>query len=473
MKNKEKELIKNTTIVSVGRLCTQLITFFLLPLYTSILSTEEYGIVDLLNTLVGLFLPIITFQIEQGIFRFLIERREERDKQETLISTSLIIVLCQVLAFGAIFVGFSFFIANEYKYFLALNLLAHVCSSILLQITRGMGDNLKYAKGSFISAVTTVVLNVLFVAGFRWAAYGMLIATFLGHMTCAAYILLSKKILSYFHWKLFDKKLAAEVLKYSFPLIPNMISWWVINASNRTVITSYLGLAFNGIFSAAAKFSSLISTLYSVFNLAWTESAALYIDSDDADSFFSNIFDIIIRLFGCVCMCVIVFMPFVFDIMIDEKFADAYYQIPILMVGALFNIFVSFLGSIYVAKKITGEIAKTSILAALINISLNVILIRFIGLYAASIATAVSYMAMFIYRLVDSKKYIRLTVNKKLFITVGILYILSIAVYYLDIFAVSIAWAVIAAAAVLLINKKTIMFLLDFVKSKKHPHANK
>ena len=81
MKSKEKELLKNTTIVSVGKICTQLITFFLLPLYTAILSTAEYGIVDLLNTLVGLFLPIMTLQIEQGIFRFLVERRNNREEQ--------------------------------------------------------------------------------------------------------------------------------------------------------------------------------------------------------------------------------------------------------------------------------------------------------------------------------------------------------------------------------------------------------
>lgn len=467
MKSKEKELLKNTTIVSVGKICTQLITFFLLPLYTAILSTAEYGIVDLLNTLVGLFLPIMTLQIEQGIFRFLVERRNNREEQNTLISTTLFIVLIQVLVFGTIFFVFSLFIQNEYKYFLALNLLANVCSSILLQITRGLGDNLKYAKGSFISAVTTVSLNVLFVVYFKWAAYGMLFATFLGHMTCATYVLLTKKIYKYVNFKLFDKNLAVSVLKYSFPLIPNMISWWVINASNRTIITAFLGLGFNGIFSTATKFSSLISTLYSVFNLAWTESASLYIESDDASHFFSNIFDIIIRLFGSVCLCIIIFMPFVFNIMVNAKFADAYYQIPILMVGALFNIFVSFLGSIYVAKKITSEIAKTSIIAAIINISINIVFIKLIGLYSASTATAVSYIAMFIYRFVDSRKYIILDVNKKLIAVVGISYVLSIVMYYINVMTINIVWAIIMIVVMLVINKKTILFLLDFVNLKR------
>lgn len=469
MKNKETELIKNTTIVSIGKMCTQLITFFLLPLYTAILTTEEYGVVDLLNTLVGLLLPIITLQLEQGIFRYLIERRDSKEGQKTLISTAMVIVLVQIAAFSVVFLVASFFIENEYKYFLAMNLLANVFSAIFLQITRGLGDNMRYAKGSFLSAVSTVCLNVLFIAGFRWAAYGMLFATFLGHMMCVSYIFFTKKIYSFFRFRLFDKKLAGDVLKYSFPLVFNMLSWWVINASNRTIISGILGLGENGIYAAAVKFSTLISTLYSVFNLAWTESAALYIESDDADSFFSKILDIVIRLFGSVCLCVIVFMPFVFDLLIDEKFAAAYYQIPVLMVGSVFYILVSFIGSVYVAKKITAQIAKTSILAAIINLGVILASIKFLGLYAASIATAVSYIAMFIYRWIDAKKHIRLKLSKSLVAVMGLCFAASMVVYYIQSMVLSIAWAIVVVVVLLLLNKNTITFLLDLLRKKRKP----
>ena len=70
--NREKSLFKNTIIITIGKICTQLITFFLLPVYTGILTTAEYGVVDLLNTLVSFCLPIVTLQLEQSIFRELI-----------------------------------------------------------------------------------------------------------------------------------------------------------------------------------------------------------------------------------------------------------------------------------------------------------------------------------------------------------------------------------------------------------------
>lgn len=466
MKNKEKEFLKNTMIVSFGKICTQLITFFLLPLYTSVLSTEEYGVVDLLNTMVSFVLPLVSLKIEQGVFRFLIDYRNNEENQKELISTTFVIALIQIGIFSVLYCLTSCFINNDFKFFLVLNLIANLCSSIMLQICRGLGDNLKYASGSLVSGVVTVVLNVLFICVFKWNAYGMLLATFMGHATCTIYLFISKKIYSLIDFRLFNKQKAFSLLKYSMPLVPNLLSWWIVNASDRMIISYFLGISYNGIYSAANKFSSVITTLYSVFNLTWTESASLYIDGEDANSFFSHIFDIILRLFGGLCLCVITFMPIVFPILINSKFADAYYQIPILIIGSLFNIFVSFLGSIYIAKKKTNEIAKTSFYAAIINMLINFLGIKLIGLYAASISTAVAYMVMFIYRYLDSKKYIVLTVDKKLVLSLGVLYVISLFIYYQNKFTWTVVWIFFSLIGVILLNKKSISYIYDFVMSK-------
>ncbi|BCP62258.1 hypothetical protein SUT380_14460 [Streptococcus parasuis] len=75
--SREKSLIKNTAIVAVGQIGTKFISFFLLPLYTAVLTTYEYGITDLLNTYVSLLMPLIFFQADQAIFRFLIDYRQK------------------------------------------------------------------------------------------------------------------------------------------------------------------------------------------------------------------------------------------------------------------------------------------------------------------------------------------------------------------------------------------------------------
>lgn len=464
--SKGKDLAKNTVIVSIGKICTQLITFFLLPVYTAVLSNEEYGVVDLLNTLTSLLLPIATLQIEQGIFRYLLDCRENKEKQTTLITTVSKFILVQSAICILIFLCASPFIHNEYKYFLMANLLMGILSSISLQICRGLGDNKTYAVGSFITGALTVILNVIFIVVFKWGAYGMLIATAISNLLCAIYVFVKKKIYKYIDIKQNDKKLLKDIIKYSVPLIPNMISWWIVSASDRTIISAVIGVAQNGIYSAANKFSGIFSTLYSVFNLTWTESASININSEDRDEFFSKIFDFIVRFFGSLCLGTIAVMPFVFGILVNEKFAESYYQIPILILGSVFNILVSFLGSVYVAKKLTKEIAKTSIIAAIINIVVNIALINQIGLYAASISTVIAYFAMFIYRWIDVKKYVSIKTNKALIAVLSVSFLVAIITYYLKtkIILIVVLLAVIIIA--IYINKDSAKYLTEIVKKR-------
>lgn len=464
--SKGKDLAKNTAIVSIGKICTQLITFLLLPVYTAVLSNEEYGVVDLLNTLTSLLLPIVTLQIEQGIFRYLIDCRENNEKQIKLITTIIRFMIIQSIACIVIFLCVSPFIHNEYKYFLMANLLMGIFSSLLLQICRGLGDNATYAIGSFITGAFTVVLNVIFIVAFRWGAYGMLGATAISNFICAVYIFLKRKIYKYIKPKQFDKTILKEIIKYSVPLIPNMISWWIVSASDRTIISAVIGIAQNGIYSAANKFSGVFTTLYSVFNLTWTESASININSEDRDEFFSKILDFVIRFFGCLCLGTIAVMPFVFNILINAKFAEAYYQIPILILGSVFNILVSFVGSIYVAKKLTKEIAKTSIISAVINIFVNIALIKSIGLYAASISTVIAYALMFIYRWIDVKKYVKFNVNKILMFALTIMYGITIFTYYLKNTMISVVVLVIVVVFAIITNLNSVSYLKEIIKEK-------
>ena len=294
----------------------------------------------------------------------------------------------------------------------------------------------------------------------------MLIATAISNLLCAIYVFVKKKIYKYIDIKQNDKKLLKDIVKYSVPLIPNMISWWIVSASDRTIISAVIGVAQNGIYSAANKFSGIFSTLYSVFNLTWTESASININSEDRDEFFSKIFDFIVRFFGSLCLGTIAVMPFVFGILVNEKFAESYYQIPILILGSVFNILVSFLGSVYVAKKLTKEIAKTSIIAAIINIVVNVALINQIGLYAASISTVIAYFAMFVYRWVDVKKYVSIKTNKTLIAVLSVSFLVAIITYYLKMKIISIVVLLAVIIIAIYINKDSAKYLTEIVKKR-------
>lgn len=464
--NKEKQLFKNTAIVSIGKLCTQLITFFLLPLYTYALSTEEYGIVDLLNTLISLFIPIVILQIDQGVFRYLLDVRDKEEEKKKIISSTIFFTIIQSIIYLILFSFVSQFIHNDYKYFLAINLVAIAFSTILLQISRGIGDNVRYAVGSFLTGLVTVILNVVLIIVFHLGAYGLLIASLCGNIICIIYILFAKKLYNYTKVKYFDKAILKNILKYSILLVPNMLSWWIVSASDRLIISTIIGVSANGIYSAANHFSGIFSTLNSVINMTWTESAALNIEAEDKEQFFSKIFKLYVQFFGALCLGVIAFMPFVFSILVNSKFNSAYYQIPILIIATFFNILTSFLGSIYIAKKLTNEIAKTSMISALINIIINISLIHFIGLYAASISTLVSYFIMFIYRLIDSKKYVKMQLNQKLLFSLMLMCVITIVAYYIKNIYLCVIVAVIITIYAIYINKNNAKFIINLVKNK-------
>ena len=252
--SRESNLAKNTIIITIGKVCTQLVSFFLLPLYTAILSTEDYGVVDLLNTLVALLLPIFTLQIDQALFRELVEVRDNESKTAEVVRTGIISIVIQGIIYLCIFVLVSH---NKYKLFLASNVLVNAMLGVFLQIARGFGKNKYYAVASFLSASLTIVFNLFFLVGFKLGATGMLVATLLGQLLAAIYLVLALHIVYYFKAGRCNREVLVKLLKYSIPLIPNAISWWIIDASDRVIVSSFLGVAQNGILAASLKFAAL------------------------------------------------------------------------------------------------------------------------------------------------------------------------------------------------------------------------
>lgn len=465
--NREKNLAKNTLIITIGKISTQMITFFLLPLYTSILSTKEYGIVDLLNTLVLLLLPIVTFQVEQAVFRELIEVRGKKDKESKIISSSIIMVIFQCLIYLFIFALVSPFINNNYKFFLVTNVVANIFLSLLLQIARGFGDNKKYAFASFISALFTIIFNILFLVIIRLGANGMLLGTMLGQIVATIYLIVALHIPKYLKIKNFKKEVIYTLWKYSIPLIPNAISWWVFNASDRVIASAFLGIGQNGILAASLKFSAVFITFYNIFNMSWTESISIAIKDDDVDVYFNKMFNIILRLFTAIAIGMIACMPFIFPIMINYKFRSGYGLVPISIIGSLFNVVVGLVSVIYVAKKNTKAIANTSILSAIINIVIHLVLIKFIGLYAAVISTFVAFFVMSIYRLTDiNKKYFKINLDNK-FIFESLFALLFVFIcYYINNLYLNIFSVLFAVFFAIYINKNSFDIILKMIMKK-------
>lgn len=464
--NKNKELIRNTIIIFLGKACTQLISFLLLPLYTAYLTTSDYGIVDLIVTYVSLLVPVITVQLEMAAFRFLVDNRNDKKEISKIITNILYCILSFATLFILIYIVLINIINIPYKWYILTNILVTIFSNLMLQISRGLGDNKTYSIGSFFAGATTVIFNVILIVIIKSGAKGMLISSIIANSVTFIYIFIKLRIYKYINKEEYSKTFIKKSLKYSWPLVPNGISWWIINASDRTIISYLLGTAANGIYAVSNKFSGIVTTILNIFSLSWTESAALHIDDEDRDSFFSEAMNRMIKLFISIVMLIIAFMPFAFRILVNEQYNEAYIYIPILLLSTIFNGAVIVYSGIYIAKKLTKQVAATSTMVAILNIIINLILIKFIGLYAAAISTMLSYLIMAIYRHYDLKKYVNIKYEKGLIIRSTIAFAIVIYIYYINSVYMNIVSIIIATCYVFLFNKDVINYLLDFIKQK-------
>lgn len=428
--SRKTELAKNTVILTVGKLCTQCISFFLLPLYTAILSTEEYGTFDLLVTYAALLLPLVNWQLDQGLFRFMLDCRGNKEEEGKLLSTLLLFSVMQSVIYLAIYLLIAPKLHIENAYFLFFYVILQVFTALFLQFVRGLGKSVKYTVASFISATTTTILNVIALAILKMGLQGLFVSTLTAQVVTLIYLIFASKCWEYISLKNVHLNIFKNVGSYSIPLIPNNLAWWVVNASDRTIVSHVLGTAANGIYSVANKFPGMFINFYDILNLSWTETVSLHYGDDDRDEFLTETMTLLFKLFAAACFGIVACMPFIFPIMVNAKYGAAYNQILILMYAMLFRVLVGLYSCVYVAQKNAKKIAITSISAAIINFVVDVVLINRIQVFAASISTLVAFLSMFVIRYVDVNKTVHMKIRKPIIIGSLLIGGMLIGTYY-------------------------------------------
>lgn len=462
--SRQRDLAKNTAILTFGKICTQCVSFFLLPLYTAILDTSDYGTFDLMITYGALMLPVVSGQLDQGIFRFLIEYRNDQNKQIELFSSALIAETILAILYTFILSIFSIAGFFQYGLFLILYVILNMFMSLLMQFIRGLGNNKIYAAASFISASMTVVFNVFTLVVIKLRLEGLFLATICAQIFTIIYLCAAVRPWKYIKINNISKNALKILIKYSVPLIPNEISWWVVNVSDRTIVAYFLGVSINGIYTVANKFSNMFISFYNIFNLSWTETVSLHYMDSDRDEFLSETMNTMFKMFSGACFVGAAVMPLIFPIMIDEQYAAAYNQIIILLYAMLFRVVVGLYSAVYVATKETKKIAYTSAMAAVINITVNLLLINKIGVYAASLSSLAAFAVMSIIRIIDVNKRANIRIGKGvLCLTISMAVALAVT-YYMKEAALNMVMFVIVCIYAVTINREICISVFKMVK---------
>lgn len=410
---KYKALIMNMGLLTLGSFATKLLNFLLIPLYTSVLSTTEYGTYDLFYTTISLLVPILTLDIQEAVLRFALDKKTDKNMVFSVgihyffISTIIMIIF--------LVINCLFSIINLLKSFTLLFFLMFEITSlngILTYFIRGLDDIKELTISSIISSILTVIFNFYFLLVMKLGLTGYFYAMIIGPSFQSIYLLIilvvRKKIKFHLQNKVF---LINSMTKYSIPMIINAISWWINNASDRYIVTWICGFAANGLYSVSYKIPSIISILQSIFGQAWTISAVKEFDREDKSGFFINVYNFYNFSLVISCSMLIAIDKIIAKILFADKFYIAWKYAPFLLIGTVFSGMAAFIGGLFSAIKNSKKFAKTSIYASIINTIGNFILVSLIGPLGAAISTAISYMIMWQLRLINIRRDIDLNVN--------------------------------------------------------------
>jgi O-antigen/teichoic acid export membrane protein len=422
--SREGRLAKNTFILAIGTFLPRLASFITIPILTGCLTQEEYGMYDLITVLVSLILPTATLQIQTAAFRFLIDKRENKDEVKRFVTN----IFAFIVPTSLIALIILFFCMPSYSVVIRLCICAYFFADILVngarQVIRGLANNLSYSLSAIISAVGNMMFAVIAVWYLRLGLLGGVIALCAASIFSLIFLIVKERLYNYIDIREIRKSTLKELIGYSWPMVPNSMSMWVMRVSDRFVITLFMGVSANAVYSVANKIPSLLTLAQSTFTMAWQENASIVSKDEDSDAYYTAMFQTMYDLMSGFFGVFIAAAPVLFAVLIRGNYGEAYCQIPVLFLGMFFYSMSSFLGGIYVAYKETRSVGITTMAAAVCNLIVDLATIKLIGLYAASVSTLVSYVFLFIFRLVDVRKLINLQFDiKHIMAVLGILII--------------------------------------------------
>ena len=271
--SRSKKFVKDFGIYAIGNLGSKLITFLMVPLYTYFVEKpSDYGYFDLCLQVCMLLVPVVTLQLRDGSFRFLLETQESSDRTKivsfvyrTLFFTSSVTVAVALLTSMVIHINYLWY---------TIALLITMCFyEVLAQVSRGLGNNKAFIAIGLIASFGIGIFSLIFVVGFKMGIAGIFLANILARIVALLLVELKMQTLSrFFRIKVDFKQVSREILHYSLPLIPVTLCWWLTTTSDRFFVKYFLGLEITGLYAVAVRFGGVIHTLSNIFFQTWQEN---------------------------------------------------------------------------------------------------------------------------------------------------------------------------------------------------------
>lgn len=467
--DKYKKLASNTIIFAIGTFSSKVLSFLLMPFVTRMMTSGDYGSADLVQQTVNVLIPIVTLQVNSAALRFSLDKAKNKSDVFTVgVRTTLAgFVVFLFLAYPISLIEINDFKLGDYIILVYVFVLVSGMRQLCQQFVRGSGHVKLFAVDGIIATATTLLFTFLFLGVFKWGVTGYIVAIIASDACSIIFYTITAKLYRYLSPRLFEKGITGQMLKYCVPLIPTVILWWIINVSDRYMITYFIGSSENGLYTAASKIPNFVVLFAQIFIDAWQLSAVDEYESESRGEFFTKVFRVYSGGVFAVASALILFCQLLTKILVAPSYYESWNYVPILIIATTYSCIVNFLASVYMAEKKSLMSLVTAMTGTVTNIVLNLILIPKLGATGAAIATVTAFVVVFITRAINTRKYIKINFKLPLMIIETVLLVVQtfLMLYFKEGVLLYVAESVLLAV-MLLLNIKPITELAKLIFTK-------
>jgi len=420
--NQYKRLLNNTFIFAVGTFGSKILVMLILRFYTSVMTQDEMGVAELIIKTTSILYPILSFSIGQAVIRYGLGRVNKRSDVFTI---GIMTVLCGFLIMlpfrpllGLVKYQTSAGAAGtlrEYGWLIYLYVLVSCTQNVCAQFIRALGYVRLYAIDGIFRTLMTVLLNILYLKVLKWNIFGYVFSVICSDALSTICLCLIAQLQRYFKLRPFNFYLLRGMLAYSLPLVPDAVLVYLIGFSDQMFLSNMQTTAASAMYGIAYRVPTLIALVSSVFVDAWQLSMVNENTKEEQIQFFSTVGNTYSSVVFIIVSGGIMCSKLAIMVLAVPSYYIAWTFIPILALGAGFNCLSSFQKSVYLLEKKTVPSFFSTAFSAIINISLNYVFISpnhcNWGGTGAALATCISYVALFLYRALDSRRFMPIRWN--------------------------------------------------------------
>lgn len=480
MKEKLKELTKDTAIYGISTMLGRFLNFLLVPFYTNIFLPAEYGIVNILYSYIAIFNILFVYGMDSAYLKYAAFKEIGDDKDNfstpyiSIFSTSVIFLIIFILFKNPISVFIEVDTSRSYLIILSALIMFFDANSVIPFLKLRLDRKAKLFSGLRVANILiNIGLNVFLIIKLKWGIEAVFVSNLAASFLTWLFVLpiIIKNFKFSFHLQLFKR-----LLKFGLPYLPAGFAVMLVQVVDVPIMQKLTDTKTVAIYKASYRLGIFMMLFVNMFQFAWQPFFLNNAKEANAKEMFSKVMTYF-TIVGSILL--VVLSLFIEDIarmnlggfsLIGKNFWGGLYIVPVILLGYLFNgFYVVFSAGIYIDEK-TIYAPIVAGLGALTNIAANYILIPCFSIMGAAIATLLSYVVMALGYYIVTQKYYKInyeyTKLVKIFLAlsiIGISYYLLYANGLLNVLT-KIVLAVIFIAFILLqVFEKNEM---SFIKSK-------